>query len=164
VAGSSTALSNCSRPEQQLVRFLPDDYFVPGQATWHPSVCGVCAAGCGLTVRVMAADADVVRDGQAGVVTILAAKKLEGAPQHPVNRGGLCARGQAAVQLTYHPDRITQPLKRSGARGSGEYQAIAWDDALDEVVSRSGRPGTSRRWPRWPARGGDIARRCSIGF
>jgi anaerobic selenocysteine-containing dehydrogenase len=136
VAGSSTALSNCSRPEQQLVRFLPDDYFVPGQATWHPSVCGVCAAGCGLTVRVMAADADVVRDGQAGVVTILAAKKLEGAPQHPVNRGGLCARGQAAVQLTYHPDRITQPLKRSGARGSGEYQAIAWDDALDEVVSR----------------------------
>ena len=42
------------------------------------------------------------------------AKKLEGNAAHPVNQGGLCARGQAAIQVTYHPDRITQPLKRTG--------------------------------------------------
>ena len=99
-------------------------------------VCTLCASGCGLTVRVMDADADVVRNGQAGVVRIAAAKKLEGAPGHPVNRGGLCPRGQSAIQITYHPDRITQPLKRAGDRGQGRYDAISWADALAEVVSR----------------------------
>jgi anaerobic selenocysteine-containing dehydrogenase len=84
----------------------------------------------------MDADADVVRNGQAGVVTIHAAKKLEGSPDHPVNRGGLCARGQSAIQITYHPDRITQPLQRSGERGDGRYTAVSWDDALAELVKR----------------------------
>jgi menaquinone reductase, molybdopterin-binding-like subunit len=69
-------------------------------------------------------------------VQILAAKKLEGSPMHPVNRGALCARGQAAIQVTYHPDRITQPLKRDGDRGSGRYAAISWDEAIKELVSR----------------------------
>ena len=55
---------------------------------------------------------------------------------HPVNHGGLCARGQAAIQVTYHPDRITQPLKRSGDRGQGQYDAISWDDAIAELVSQ----------------------------
>ena len=84
----------------------------------------------------MDADAEVVRDGQAGVVRIAAAKKLEGAPDHPVNHGGLCARGQAAIQVPYHPDRITQPLRRAGARGEGRYEAVSWEDALGEIVSR----------------------------
>jgi anaerobic selenocysteine-containing dehydrogenase len=108
----------------------------------------------------MDTDAEVVRDGQAGVVTILAAKKLEGSADHPVNRGGLCARGQAAIQITYHPDRITQPLRRSGERGDGRYEAVSWDEATAELTKRldalqaSGnqkglallaRPGTSYR-------------------
>ena len=114
ITGTSAALASCGNPENQLIRFVPDEDIVPGQAVLKPSVCPLCAAGCGLTVRVMDADADVVRNGQAGVVRILAAKKLEGSPAHPVNQGGLCARGQAAIQVTYHPDRITQPLKRSG--------------------------------------------------
>ncbi len=84
----------------------------------------------------MDADADVVRNGQAGVVRIGAAKKLEGTAAHPVNHGGLCARGQAAIQVTYHPDRITQPLKRSGKRGDGKYEPITWDDAIAELVSQ----------------------------
>jgi anaerobic selenocysteine-containing dehydrogenase len=109
---------------------------MPGIATWKPGVCPLCAAGCGLTVRVMDADADTVRNGQKGVVRILAAKKLEGSPTHPISQGGICARGQAAIQVTYHPDRITQPLKRSGNRGDGRYAAISWDDAVKEVVSR----------------------------
>ena len=119
ISGTTAALASCGNPEHQLIRFVPDEDIVPGQAVWKPSVCPLCAAGCGLTVRVMDADADVVRNGQAGVVQILAAKKLEGNPAHPVNRGGLCARGQAAIQVTYHPDRITQPLKRTGDRGDG---------------------------------------------
>ena len=136
VTGTSAALASCGNPENQLIRFVPDEDIVPGVAVWKPSVCPLCRAGCGLTVRVMDADADVERNGQRGVVRIAAAKKLEGAPQHPVNRGTLCARGQAAIQIPYHPDRLTQPLKRAGERGDGRYEAISWDDALAEVVAR----------------------------
>jgi anaerobic selenocysteine-containing dehydrogenase len=136
VTASSAALASCGNPENEIIRFVPDDDIVPGVAVWKPSVCPLCASGCGLTVRVMDAEADVVRNGQAGLVRINAAKKLEGSPAHPVNQGGLCPRGQAAIQVTYHPDRITQPLKRAGERGDGRYEAISWDDAIAEVVSR----------------------------
>ena len=136
ISSTSAALASCGSPENALIRFVPDEDIVPGQAVWKPSVCPLCAAGCGLTVRVMDAEADVVRGGQAGLVQILAAKKLEGSPMHPVNRGALCARGQASIQVTYHPDRITQPLKRDGDRGSGNYAAISWEDAIKELVSR----------------------------
>jgi len=136
ISGTSAALAGCGSPENTLIRFVPDEDIVPGQAVWRPGVCPACAAGCGLTVRVMDAEHDVVRDGQAGIVQILAAKKLDGSPMHPVNRGALCARGQAAIQITYHPDRITQPLKRDGDRGSGRYAAISWDEAIGELVSR----------------------------
>ncbi len=136
ISGTSAALASCGNPENQLIRFVPGEDIVPGIATMKPGVCPLCASGCGLTVRVMAADADVVRNGQAGVVQIYAAKKLDGSPAHPINQGALCARGQAAIQVTYHPDRITQPLRRVGERGSGQYEAISWDDALAEVVAR----------------------------
>ena len=134
VSGTSAALASCGNPDHQLVRFVPDEDIVPGQAVLKPGVCPLCPSGCGLTVRVMDADAEVVRDGKSGVVQILAAKKLEGNANHPINRGGLCARGQAAIQLTYHPDRITQPLKRTGNRGGGTYDAVTWDAAIAELA------------------------------
>ena len=136
ITGTSATLAGCGNPENELIRFIPAENIVPGVAVWKPGVCTLCSAGCGLTVRVMDADADVIRDGQAGVVRIAAAKKLEGAPDHPVNHGGLCPRGQAALQVTYHPDRITQPLRRTGERGEGRYEAVSWEDGLAEVVSR----------------------------
>jgi anaerobic selenocysteine-containing dehydrogenase len=134
-AGAVT-VAGCGDGGHQLIRFIPEDETVPGVAEWKPSVCPLCRAGCGLTVRVMEAEADVVRNGQAGVVKIAAAKKLEGQPDHPINRGGLCPRGQAAIQITYHPDRIRQPMKRTGPRFTGELKAIGWDDAIAELVSR----------------------------
>jgi len=136
VSGTSAVLASCGTPENEIIRFVPDEDIMPGIATMKPGVCMLCASGCGLSVRMMMADADVVRNGQAGLVRIHAAKKLEGTAEHPVNHGGLCARGQAAIQVTYHPDRITQPLKRSGDRGQGKYDAISWDDATAELVSR----------------------------
>ncbi|MGE0444121.1 MAG: molybdopterin-dependent oxidoreductase [Vicinamibacterales bacterium] len=136
VTGTSATLAACGSPENQLIRFVPDDPINPGLATYKPGVCPLCATGCGLTVRVMDADVDTVRDGQAGVVTLAVAKKLDGTPAHPVNRGGLCARGQAAIQVTYHPDRITQPLKRSGERGTATYEAITWDAAIAELTAQ----------------------------
>jgi len=135
VSGTTAALASCGNPDHQLIRFVPDEDIIPGQAVWKPGVCPLCPSACGLTVRVMDADADVVRNGTSGIVQIRAAKKLEGNPDHPVNRGGLCARGQAAIQVTYHPDRIAQPLKRKGNRGDGAYEAVTWDAAIAEVVS-----------------------------
>ncbi len=128
-------LEGCRSAEKQLIRFVPEEELIPGIATWKPSVCTLCSGGCGLLVRVMQGEAEVVRRGQQGLIKMGLAKKLEGNPQHPVNRGKLCARGQAGLQVLYHPDRITHPIKRTGARGSGEFQQITWDDALKELAA-----------------------------
>ena len=135
LSGAVTALESCGSPEQQFIRFIPDEDLVPGIATWKPSVCTLCSAGCGTFVRVMEGDAEVVRNGRSGLIKMGLAKKLEGNPDHPVNRGKLCARGHAALQVLYHPDRVTNPLKRRGARGSGDLQEISWDDAIAELTS-----------------------------
>ncbi len=135
-SGASASLAGCGNPENQLIRFIPDEDLVPGVATWKPSVCPLCSAGCGVQVRVMEGDVEVVRNGQAGVVKKGLAKKLEGNPEHPVSQGKLCVRGQAAIQVTYHPDRIQQPRRRTGSRGSGEFEAVTWDQALAEVVTQ----------------------------
>lgn len=136
VTGTSATLVGCGVPEHQVIRFVPDEELVPGVAEWKPSVCPICSSGCGLNVRVMQADVEITKDGQHGVVRAGVAKKLEGFPTHPVNQGGLCARGQAAIQVTYHPDRIVQPLKRTGQRGAGTFQPITWDEAIGEVVKQ----------------------------
>ena len=135
LSGVMATLQACGSPDQKLIRFVPEEELVPGIATWKPSVCTLCSGGCGLLVRVMQGDAEVVRHGQNGLIKMGLAKKLEGNPKHPVNRGKLCARGQAGLQVLYHPDRITHPIKRTGPRGSGEFQEITWDDALKELAS-----------------------------
>ena len=136
-ASSATAsLAGCGIPENQLIRFIPEEQFVPGVATLKPSVCPLCTAGCGLQVRVMDGDVEVTFEGVSGVMRKALAKKLEGNPAHPVNRGKLCVRGQAGIQATYHPDRITQPLRRTGPRGSEQFEQITWEEALADVVTR----------------------------
>ena len=72
---------------------------MPGVATWFATVCRECPAGCGVLAKS--------REGR--VV------KVEGNPDHPVNRGALCARGQASLLGTYDPDRIPGPRAREGA-------------------------------------------------
>jgi anaerobic selenocysteine-containing dehydrogenase len=135
LSGVMATLEACRAPEKQLIRFIPEEELIPGIATIKPSVCTLCSAGCGLQVRVMQGEAEVVRGGQQGIIKMGLAKKLEGNPQHPVNKGKLCARGNAGLQVLYHPDRITHPIKRTGPRGSGEFQPLTWDDALKEVAS-----------------------------
>ncbi|HME00808.1 MAG TPA: molybdopterin-dependent oxidoreductase [Terriglobia bacterium] len=132
--GATAALSSCSHPEHQLIRFIPEEELQPGVAVFKPSVCTMCPAGCGLTVRVMEGDAEVVRHGKLGLIKMGLAKKLEGNADHPVNRGKLCARGQAGLQVTYHPDRLRTPLRRTGPRGAGEFEPITWDEALGALV------------------------------
>lgn len=136
ITGTSVALASCGSPENQLIRFIPEEELVPGIAVLKPSVCPVCRAGCGVVVRVMEGEAEVVRNGQPGIIRMNLAKKLEGNPAHPISQGKLCPRGQAAIQLTYHPDRITQPLKRTGVRGSGAFEPTTWEEGLSDLVSR----------------------------
>lgn len=136
ITGTSAALTACGNPENQIIRFIPEDELVPGLATWQPSICPLCNAGCGVIARVMEGDAEVFRNGQAGVMRMGLAKKLEGNPEDPISQGKLCARGQAAIQVTYHPDRLDKPKKRSGERGGGHWVDISWDEAIKELTGR----------------------------
>ena len=136
ITGTAAGLTACGNPEHAFIRFLPEDEITPGVADWKPSVCPACGGGCGVNVRVMDADADVIRKGQAGVMRMPVAKKLEGNPAHPISQGGLCSRGQAAIQITYHPDRLRHPMKRTGAKGAGEFQEVTWEQAVGELVAQ----------------------------
>ena len=136
ISGTTAALGACGNPENQIVRFIPEDDLVAGIATWKPSICPMCAAGCGVIARVMEGDAEVFRNGQPGIVKMGLAKKLEGNPDDPISQGKLCARGQAAIQITYHPDRLDKPKKRTGERGSGQFADITWDEAIRELTAK----------------------------
>jgi len=119
---ASAIVAGCQSKNEKLIPYLipPDEGVTPGMATYYASSCSFCPAGCGILVRVS--------EGRA--------KKIEGNPNHPVNRGRLCARGQAALQELYHPDRLQQPLRRSGPRGSGNFRKISWTEALDLLTAK----------------------------
>jgi anaerobic selenocysteine-containing dehydrogenase len=136
LTGSSATLASCGNPEYHLIRFVPEDKLVPGIAAWKPSICPLCSAGCGINVRVMDGELEVLRNGQLGLTRMGLAKKLEGLPGHAISQGKLCTRGQAAAEITYHPDRVGHPLKRSGSRGNAQFTEISWDDALNELVAK----------------------------
>ncbi len=117
----AAALSSCGigpEPTERLIPYLiqPEDQ-IPGTATYYATTCRECAAGCGVRVRV--------REGRA--------VKLEGNPDSPINRGRLCARGQAALQGLYNPDRIAHPMVRNAA---GRFEDIDWDGALQRVAAK----------------------------
>lgn len=115
-------------PVENLVPYpVPPEDFSPGIATWYNTVCSMCSAGCGITVRT--------REGRA--------KKIEGNPSHPVSQGRLCARGQAGLQVLYNPDRVTTPLRQTGERGSGDWLPLTWTEGLAQLSGRLGELGSS---------------------
>ena len=60
------------------------------------------------------------------------AVKIEGLESHPLNKGKLCPKGENALESIYSPDRIKQPLKRV----NGGFEAVSWDQALDEIAGK----------------------------
>ncbi len=74
------------------------------------SACRMCHGGCGVLVYI--------KDGKA--------KKIAGDPDCPINHGTLCSKGIGSIQLAYHPDRLTYPVKRIGPKGSGKWERISW--------------------------------------
>jgi anaerobic selenocysteine-containing dehydrogenase len=84
------------------------------------SVCRSCHGGCGTLLHV--------RNGEL--------IKVAGDPESPLNKGRLCPIGANSRELVYHPDRLKYPMRRRGPRGSGEWDRITWDEALDEISER----------------------------
>ncbi len=116
-SGATAALAGCQQPAEQILPLVvPNEQIVPGVAAWFSTVCRECPAGCGV----------IARNREGRVV------KLEGNPDHPVNQGALCIRGQAALQGLYHPDRFAGPQRREG----GALRSVGWDDALKSVADR----------------------------
>jgi anaerobic selenocysteine-containing dehydrogenase len=87
----------------------------------HPTYCGMLAT---------------VQDGQ--LISI------EGDPDHPDSHGFLCVRGRSAHEIQGNPLRLSHPLLRRGPRGSGDWEQITWDDAMDRIVSAMRQAGRER--------------------
>lgn len=89
------------------------------------SVCALdCPDACSLLINV---------ENGSGPVK---GSRLRGNPDHPVTRGFLCGKVAKYLDREYSPDRLLHPLRRTGAKGSGEFQRISWDQALDEIAAR----------------------------
>jgi anaerobic selenocysteine-containing dehydrogenase len=61
---------------------------------------------------------------------------VTGDPDHPMTRGGLCVKLNGFAEHHYNPDRLLYPMRRTGTKGSGQYERISWDDALAEIKRR----------------------------
>jgi len=121
--GGAAVLTGCGigpEPTEKLIPYLvPPEDQIPGTATYYASTCRECGAGCGLHVRV--------REGRA--------VKIEGNPGSSINHGRLCARGQAALQGLYNPDRLRVPMQRNA---QGHLEETTWDKAIAALTAAVG--------------------------
>ena len=62
--------------------------------------------------------------------------KVQGSPDHPQTGGVLCNKVSRYAERTHHPDRLLTPLKRTGPKGSGQFKAIGWDEALTDIAGK----------------------------
>ena len=118
LGAGAAATAACSDPIETLVPYvIQPEEITPGIAVEYSSTCRECSVGCGLRVRTREARPI----------------KLEGNPEHPVNRGALCARGQAGIGRTYHPDRYAGPMLRGS---DGKLAPTTWDEAIQLLGSK----------------------------
>jgi molybdopterin-containing oxidoreductase family iron-sulfur binding subunit len=129
--GSISFAAGCSPESPKYLYSLvqaPED-MVTGKATWYASTCRECPAGCGI----------IAKNREGRVI------KVEGNPLHPLNRGKLCIRGQAALQAVYNPERLKTPLLKE----KDGFVSISYDQAralLKSKVWEAARKGPDRVW------------------
>ena len=87
---------------------------------YRRSYCGLCHPRCGLLLEI-----------EKGRIV-----SVQGDPEHPVTRGAICERGRLMAEHVHHPERLNHPLKRKGDKGSGQWQQLTWEQALDEVAQK----------------------------
>lgn len=92
-----------------------------GQIT---QVLGACPHDCPDTCSLLT----TVEDG--------VATRVQGNPEHPQTGGVLCNKVSRYTERSYHPERLLQPLKRVGPKGSGRFEPVSWDAALTDIASR----------------------------
>lgn len=89
----------------------------------YPVGCCMCGARCGM----LAMHKEGEKPSRASI-------RILPNPDHP--QRGYCGRGASALWAWDHPMRIRKPLKRKGERGSGEFEEISWDQALNEIAAK----------------------------
>ena len=87
-------------------------------------VFGACPHDCPDTCSMIT----TVKDGRA--------TEVRGNPDHPFTKGGLCVKVNNYQDRVYSTDRVLYPLRRTGAKGAGEFERISWDQALDDIKRR----------------------------
>jgi anaerobic selenocysteine-containing dehydrogenase len=107
------------------------------QPEYRPTACPHdCPSTCALEVEVL-------DDHTIG--------RVRGNPRNDYTAGVICAKVAAYRERVHHPERLTHPLQRVGAKGSGEFRQISWDQALDEVAEAIERARTAHGaetvWP-----------------
>src|SRR5713226_5822831 len=128
-AGAAAAIPGCEPAARKIIPYVvPDENVIPGVPSYFATTCTECSAGCGIIAKV--------REGR--VI------KLEGNPADPISQGAICARGQAALQGVYNPDRLAKPKKRNV---DGTLQEIGWDEALklfNDKLAAAAKAGNAR--------------------
>ena len=88
------------------------------------NTCPYCSVGCGLLMYSLG---DKAKNAPAEIIHI------EGDPDHPVNRGTLCPKGSALLDIVHAPTRLKYPQYR--APGSNAFKQVSWDFALDRIAT-----------------------------
>ncbi|MDB5943717.1 MAG: putative molybdopterin oxidoreductase [Ramlibacter sp.] len=102
----------------------PSPVSAPHPAGDAREVRGACPHDCPDTCALLT----TVRDG--------VAIRVHGNPEHRPTDGVLCTKVSRYTERSYHPERLLQPLKRVGPKGSGRYEPVGWDEALDAIAAR----------------------------
>jgi anaerobic selenocysteine-containing dehydrogenase len=110
-------------PEREFIAQSPSEMpedLVTGIDNWYATLSPTGTESEGLVIRIM--------EGRA--------KKVRGNPLYPINQGSHSVRAEASLQALYHPDRISNPMVRTGNRGDGQYRPIDWNQSLDILRSQ----------------------------
>ena len=88
------------------------------------NTCTYCSVACGIIIHSLG---DRAKNARSDIIHI------EGDPDHPVNRGTLCPKGSALLDIVHAPTRLKAPIYR--APGSNEFKQVSWDFALDRIAT-----------------------------
>lgn len=124
--GASAALAGAGcghRDKGEIIPYnkMPEEV-LPGNPNYYASTCTACSAGCGILIKT--------REGRP--------IKVDGNPQHPVNKGKICSKGQANILNLYDPERIKAPLKKIQG---GSFSSVSWQDADYAIINELDKAG-----------------------